>query len=367
MRLCGPFSKHALPCVDWPAAMKELVLGHYALLRGELEVDGSLIADIDADEIRAECAAICDKGIRSVVVNGVFSPIDTVEHQEERAAEIIKAELPGCDIVCSKEIANLGFLERENASILNAPILAFAREMIRSFQEPVRRLGLHCPVFITQNDGTVLSGDLAARIPIRTFSSGPTNSMRGAAFLAQGELSEAVMVVDVGGTTTDVGLLQANGFPRQYAAYSELAGIRMNFPCPDVKSMWFGGGSIIRKENGLTVGPDNVGHSLVDSVVFGGKTLTATDCTVLADQGVSIGDRDLVKGALGVEQLDAFRSIIRNKLEKAIDRMKISPQDLPVLLVGGGAVLAPDELQGASRVVKPKWSQIANAIGAAIA
>ncbi|UNI17458.1 hypothetical protein JDV02_003799 [Purpureocillium takamizusanense] len=368
IRLCGPFSKHAPPCVDWPDDMRNLILAHSALLKGGLEVDGTLISDIDETEIKTECATIREKGIRSIVVNGVFSPIDTIERQEERAADIIRAELPGCDVVCSKDIANLGFLERENASILNASILSFARKTIKSFQEPVKSLGLDCPVFVTQNDGTVLSGETAARLPIRTFSSGPTNSMRGAAFLARGELSEAIMVVDIGGTTTDVGLLQANGFPRQQAAYSELAGIRMNFSCPDVKSIGLGGGSIVRTDNGLAVGPDSVGYKLPeDALVFGGKILTATDCTVLSDPSLDIGNAKLVQGALPQDQLSVFRDTVRAKLEKIIDRMKTSPGNVPVLLVGGGAIIAPDELTGASRVLKPRWSQVANAIGAAIA
>ncbi len=368
IRLCGPFSKHVPPCVDWPDDMRELILGHYALVKGGLEVDGFLISDIDEKEIREQCAEIRERGIGSVVVNGVFSPIDTVERQEERAADIIRAEIPGCDIVCSKDVANLGFLERENAAILNASILSFARKTIRSFQEPIKKLGLHCPVFITQNDGTILSGDMASKLPIQTFSSGPTNSMRGAAFLMQNQLDEDVMVVDIGGTTTDVGLLLANGFPRQQAAYSDLTGVRMNFSCPDIKSIGLGGGSIVRDGEPTTVGPDSVGYKLTrEAIVFGGKTLTATDCTVLANPIVDIGNRDLVKGALDDEGIAKFQKVIKQKLEKVIDTMKTSPEDVPVLLVGGGAVIAPDELQGASKVIKPKWSEVANAIGAATA
>ncbi|KAI1124969.1 hypothetical protein F5Y10DRAFT_19525 [Nemania abortiva] len=368
LRLCGPFSQHAPPCVDWPNEMRELILGHYALLKGGLEVDGHLIADLNEEQIKKECAIIREKGIKSVVVNGIFSPIDTVERQEERAAELVRAEIPGCDVVCSKEVANLGFLERENAAILNASILAFARKTIRSFQEPVRRLGLQCPVFVTQNDGTILSGDMAARLPIRTFSSGPTNSMRGAAFLVRDEVDEAVMVVDIGGTTTDVGLLLANGFPRQQAAYSDLAGVRMNFSCPDIKSIGLGGGSKVRNREALTVGPDSVGYKITkEALVFGGSTLTATDCTVLLDKDLDIGNRELAKGALDENGLADFKAVVKHKLEKIIDTMKTSPEDLPVLLVGGGAVIAPDELKGASRVLKPKWSGVANAIGAAIA
>lgn len=348
--------------------MRSLILAHYALVKGGLEVDGELISDINKEEIIEQCRIIKDKGIGSVVLNGVFSPIDTTHRQEERAAEIVKEALPGCHIVLSKEVANLGFLERENAAILNASILPFAKKTIRSFQEPIKRLGLKCPVFITQNDGTILSGEAATRLPIRTFSSGPTNSMRGAAYLVQGDAKEAMMVIDIGGTTTDVGLLLANGFPRQAAAFSEFAGVRMNFSCPDVKSIGLGGGSIVRQNDGeTTVGPDSVGYKIqTEALVFGGSIATTTDYTVAADKSIAIGDADLVQQFTG-EDISSYKAVVKKLLEKVIDTMKTSPEDLPVLLVGGGACIAPDELEGASRVIKPEWSGVANAIGAAMA
>lgn len=372
IRLSGPFSKHAPPCIDWPSSMRKIILGHYALVKGGLEVDGSLISDIKEAEILEQCRIIKEKGIKSVVVNGIFSPIDTVERQEERAGEIIAREIPGVDVVLSKTVANLGFLERENAAILNASILSFAKKTIASFQSPIKALGLNCPVFITQNDGTILSGDAASRLPIRTFSSGPTNSMRGAAFLVggeQGKKGEAMMVVDVGGTTTDVGLLLANGFPRQQSAFSELSGVRMNFSYPDVKSIGLGGGSLVRRVEGrLAVGPESVGYKLREkALVFGGDVPTATDYTVAGSTEEKIGDPEKLKGKLKGNDIEEFKAETKRMLEKVIDTMKTSPEDLPVLLVGGGAVIAPDELKGASRVIKPEWSGVANAIGAAMA
>jgi N-methylhydantoinase A/oxoprolinase/acetone carboxylase beta subunit len=371
LRLSGPFSKHAPPCIDWPTPLRNIILGHYALVKGGLEVDGSLISDIKEAEIVEQCKIIKEKGIKSVVVNGVFSPIDTVEKQEERAAEIVKRELGDVDVVLSKTVANLGFLERENAAILNASILRFARQTIASFQTPIQELGLTCPVFITQNDGTILSGEAAARLPIRTFSSGPTNSMRGAAFLVgkQEGKGEAMMVVDVGGTTTDVGLLLANGFPRQQAAYSELSGVRMNFSYPDVKCIGLGGGSLVRRVAGkMQVGPESVGYKLPEqALVFGGEVATATDYTVASSSTVDIGTPEKVRGKLEDEDIHAYEAETKRMLEQIIDTMKTSPEDLPVLLVGGGAVIAPDELKGASRVIKPEWSGVANAIGAAMA
>jgi N-methylhydantoinase A/oxoprolinase/acetone carboxylase beta subunit len=84
-----------------------------------------------------------------------------------------------------------------------------------------------CLISVRQNDGTLITAIEAARLPVRTFSSGATNSMRGASYLSgidlkkKGGAGKSMIVVDIGGTTTDVGVVLPSGFPRQAAAFIE--------------------------------------------------------------------------------------------------------------------------------------------------
>ena len=140
--------------------------------------------------------------------------------------------------------------------------------------------GLSVRAYLTQNDGTLMSAEQAVRFPILTVGSGPTNSMRGACALAG--LSDA-LVIDVGGTSADVGIL-VDGFPRESAAAVEVGGVRTNFRMPDLISIGLGGGTIVRGEgDAVRVGPDSVGYRVVtEALVMGGATPTLSDVSVKA-------------------------------------------------------------------------------------
>jgi N-methylhydantoinase A/oxoprolinase/acetone carboxylase beta subunit len=202
----------------------------------------------------------------------------------------------------------------------------------------------------------------ATALPVMTFASGPTNSMRGAAFLSG--LAEA-MVVDVGGTSTDVGQLR-RGFPREANSVVEIGGVRTLFRMPDLLSIGLGGGSVVGRDP-LTIGPQSVGYRLTsEALVFGGDTLTATDAAVAA--GVAdIGDRGRV-AHLSPELAQAVLALARDRIEDAaVDRMKTEAGDVPLIAVGGGAFLVPEQLAGVSRVIRVPYGEYANAVGAAIA
>jgi N-methylhydantoinase A/oxoprolinase/acetone carboxylase beta subunit len=194
-----------------------------------------------------------------------------------------------------------------------------------------------------------------------SFASGATNSMRGAAFLSG--LKDA-MVVDVGGTSSDVGQLK-NGFPREANSVVEVGGVRTLFRMPDLYSIGLGGGSIVRREP-LGVGPESVGYRLTDeALVFGGATATATDAAVKAGV-VEIGDAGRL-GGLRREVAGAVMALAREKLEDAIDRMKTEAGDVTLIAVGGGAFLVPDRMAGIGEVIRVPHGDCANAVGAAVA
>jgi N-methylhydantoinase A/oxoprolinase/acetone carboxylase beta subunit len=135
---------------------------------------------------------------------------------------------------------------------------------------------------------------------------------------------------------------------------------------PDVLSVGIGGGSRVRDGADLTVGPDSVGYRLTrEALVFGGDTLTATDLAV-AGGLCDLGDPDRV---LHLEARLVREGVlqIQERVAELIDRVKTSPEPVPVVVVGGGSVLLKEELAGASRVLKPDHFAVANAIGAAIA
>ena len=298
----------------------------------------------------------------------MFSPVNTAH--EIQAAAVIREEAPELRVSLSHENGRMGLLERENAVALNACLGEMAELTIAGIQQALRSLGLSAPLYISQNDGTLMDTQFAARFPALTISSGPTNSMRGAAFLSG--VSDGI-VVDIGGTSTDVGTL-VRGFPREAAVAVQIAGVRTNFRMPDMLSIPLGGGSLV-EWNPLKIGPESVGYRLTEeALVFGGNSTTATAKSV-AQGRATVGDPRRVErlapssassGLVHPAPVNQAMAAIHYLVETAIDRVKLSHDDVPIILAGGSILLA-DSIAGASRVLWPAHADVANAIGAAIA
>jgi DUF917 family protein/N-methylhydantoinase A/oxoprolinase/acetone carboxylase beta subunit len=367
VRVCGTASTALPPFTNFPADLSDVVKCSVHFVKGGYEFNANEIDSIDEEEIKTCFSALRDRGCRNVVICGVFSPVKS--DQERLVVELAKSVHPEASYTLSHQVAHLGLLERENAAILNEALKPLSGLTISAFQDALKSLKLSCPLYLTQNDGTLISSALTREFPIFTFSSGATNSMRGAMWLSG--LMNAI-VVDIGGTSTDVGVLK-DGFPREASTLREVGGVPTNFRLPDVPSIGVGGGSIVNilQEEGrkvtVEVGPLSVGSGLFERAKsFGGDVLTTTDVAMVA------GVADLLPLATPPELSPSlvYRVMqeIHKKLETVIDKVKTEQEDVPVILVGGGSMLIDSsrQLKGVSQLIRPPHYDVANAVGAAL-
>jgi len=360
MRIALPMTEGIPPLVDWPDDLRAAIGDHIYMIKGGFYYTGEEYMPLDEQAIAEAARDMIKKGLHSVAITSIFAPIR--QDFEERAATIIKSIVPDISITLSSQVGSLNLIERENAAIINASLLRLSKHTIDSYRVSLASLDVRGKLYITQNDGTLMSAGVAEQHPVMTCSAGPTNSMRGAGFLSG--LEEAV-VIDIGGTTTDVGFL-SQGFPRETTDANDIGGVRTNFSMPDVLSIGLGGGSIVDRAAGIRVGPQSVGYRILEKArVFGGETLTATDIAVAAGQ-CQIGNEAAVTD-VPQEVIDATLDEIHQKIETAIDRMKTSATPVPAILVGGGNILVSRPLKGVSELHRPEHASVANAIGAAIA
>ncbi|MCO5215361.1 MAG: hydantoinase/oxoprolinase family protein [Thermomicrobiales bacterium] len=359
LRICLPAGEAIPPLYDWPEDMQACVGNHRFMVHGGHEFDGREISALDEPELTQVADYLIANQIESLAITGVFAPVSP-DH-EERATSYFLERLPELNITESHQIGRLSLLERENATALNASLAPLAKRTVAGFKRALDVLGISASLYITQNDGTLMSAEFAERYPVLTFSSGPTNSMRGAAALTG--LQDGI-VIDIGGTTTDVGMLVA-GFPREASFAIDIGGVRTNFRMPDLVSIGLGGGSIVR-DGGLRLGPDSVGYEIREkALVFGGDTLVATDIAV-AGGWADVGDPSLV-ASVDEAIVKRGRRTIHEMISRCIDTIRTSSAAVPIVLVGGGSILVHDELAGASDIHRPDHYLVANAIGAAIA
>ncbi|MFW5834360.1 MAG: hydantoinase/oxoprolinase N-terminal domain-containing protein [Pseudomonadota bacterium] len=359
LRLALPASASLPPFCDWPEDLAAIANGGVWMVEGGHDYDGRMFMPLDRAGVRRAAEEMAERGLEAVAITAAFSPLDA--RHEEEARSIVAEVLPDASITLSSDLGRIGLLERENVALMNAAVTRLAGATICAFTHALEGSGISAPLFITQNDGTVADAAMAARFPVYAFASGATNSMRGAAYLSG---IDDAMVVDVGGTTTDVGELR-HGFPREANTVVRIGGVRTLFRMPDLLSIGLGGGSHVDLAT-AKVGPLSVGYRLTrEARVFGGERLTATDIGV-ASGLLHLGDRARVE-ELPPDRVRAVRDEIALMLAESIDRMKTEAGEVTLIAVGGGSFLVPDRLEGVQQIVQVPHGDCANAVGAAIA
>ena len=362
LRLSLPSSDGVPPLWGWDAAWQAIVGEHLYQLHGGYEVDGREIHPLIYEEVMTACEKMRGR-VDCIAICGVFAPSNAA--QEHQVARWVSEALPGTVLSLSHRIGNIGLLERENATVLNAALHTTADCFVNGFIDALGHHGISAMPYFGQNDGTLLSMEAVKRYPILTMACGPTNSLRGACHLSG--LKEA-LVIDVGGTTTDIGVL-TNGFPRESALAVNIGGIRTHFRMPDILSIGIGGGTLVSEtiDGEILMGPDSVGYRLLQQATsFGGDRLTLSDVLINCNPMRWSGPQPTVQPTLDAAFCQrVYRTMIAT-VEEAIDRMKTSVALMPAIVVGGGSILLPDKLKGVSQVIKPANFDAANAIGVAL-
>lgn len=365
IRLLDGKPRFPSPGFSWPMGLKQKVINAYETCEGSYECDGRASARFNKQTVKIAILRLLEKGVKAFSVVGAFSPLNgTLEQEVGHLIQDLTG--PHFPYSLSHQIGGIGFIERENATLLNSALKHVMAKGFVNIQQILKQLNIQAPLWMTQNNGSLMSLEEALEFPIKTIGAGPTNSFMGAVRLCG---VQDALVVDMGGTSTDIGIVE-KGYARSSLHAATIGGIPLHFAMPDMISLALGGGSHItfKEQDECQIGPHSVAKKLATlSKVFGGSHLTLTDVGIAADL-LHIEQAD--KHMIGLSCIEAKSIALKacQQVYQSLVRLKGRQKELPIILVGGGAALLRPllhdfQLEGWI----PELASIANAYGAGLA
>ncbi|MEC8262420.1 MAG: hydantoinase/oxoprolinase family protein [Pseudomonadota bacterium] len=222
-------------------------------INGGHAADGSPQVQLDEAAIR-EAVGATEGEVSAYAVAGHFATRNPAH--ESRARDLLR-DLTGAPVTCSHELSSsLGGPRRALTAVLNARLINLLDRLVAATEGIMADEGLSCPLMVVKGDGSLLESGYARSRPVETVLSGPAASLAGAAFLAG---TRTAMVADIGGTTTDIALLQ-NGAPRLKPDGALVGGWQTMVEAADIRTCGLGGDSEVTPvgrgtSGGLTLGP----------------------------------------------------------------------------------------------------------------
>ncbi|MEC7172662.1 MAG: hydantoinase/oxoprolinase family protein, partial [Pseudomonadota bacterium] len=222
-------------------------------INGGHAADGAPQAQLDEAAIR-EAVNATEGEVSAYAVAGHFATRNPAH--ESRTRDLLR-DLTGAPVTCSHELSSsLGGPRRALTAVLNARLINLLDQLVAATEGIMADEGLSCQLMVVKGDGSLLESGYARSRPVETVLSGPAASLAGAAFLAG---TRTAMVADIGGTTTDIALLQ-NGAPRLKADGALVGGWQTMVEAADIRTCGLGGDSEVTPvgrgtTGGLTLGP----------------------------------------------------------------------------------------------------------------
>ena len=222
-------------------------------INGGHAADGAPQAQLDEAAIR-EAVNATEGEVSAYAVAGHFATRNPAH--ESRTRDLLR-DLTGAPVTCSHELSSsLGGPRRALTAVLNARLINLLDRLVAATEGIMADEGLSCQLMVVKGDGSLLESGYARSRPVETVLSGPAASLAGAAFLAG---TRTAMVADIGGTTTDIALLQ-NGAPRLKPDGALVGGWQTMVEAADIRTCGLGGDSEVTPvgrgtTGGLTLGP----------------------------------------------------------------------------------------------------------------
>jgi len=224
------------------------------VIPGRLNIAGEEQEPIDLDAVRAAAQRMIDRHhVRAFAVTGYASCINPAHEMAVREALRQTFDLP---VTCGHDVSEtLNYRVRAQTAALNARIIPCLDSLLTDVNQSLARRSIDAPVMVVRSDGALMSTAAALEKPVMTILSGPAASVAGARYITE---SDEAVVVDIGGTTTDLAIIE-RGQPRTCADGAIVGRFRTHVPALDMRTLGLGGDSrIALTRRKLTIGPDRV-------------------------------------------------------------------------------------------------------------
>ena len=350
--------------------------------------DGRVETPLDEAAFRAAVRKLRDADVQAVAVCFLYGFVRTAH--EDAAARILAEEFPeafGC--VSHKVAPEFREFERMSTAVVNAYLGPVMHGYIRRLATRLSELGVHAVPHLTQSNGGVIGFDQAARLPVRTVLSGPSTGVVGAQAVGQQAGFTDLITFDMGGTSTDVALLQAGQC--RLASEAVVHGYPIKAPMLDIHTVGAGGGSIAYVDSGglLKVGPRSAGADPGPVCYARGNTEpTVTDANVVLQtlnpthllggrmpvrQDLARASIETLAASLGMDAMATAQgiiSVVTANMARAIRVISVQrghdPRDYTLVAFGGAGPLHAARLAKEleiSRILVPRNPGILCAMG----
>ena len=359
-----------------------------------IDAEGAVITPLDEESVRAAVRTLLAAGCESLVIHFLHSYVNPAH--EARAAELARELWPNAYVTAGHRIlSEYREYERGVTAAVNASVRPVLDRYLATLGRELGSRGFHADLLVMQGNGGTIAAGLAAETAVNTVMSGPASGIIAAAWTAARAGHPNVVTYDMGGTSTDVGLIR-DGVPQVSSELEIEYAMPVHVPMVDVHTLGAGGGSIasIGEDGMLRVGPRSAGaHPGPICYGRGGAQPTITDANLLLGRlnprrmlGVE-GEADLapvkriiaqtIGEPLGLDATAAAAAILRiadDKMAGAIRMVSLArghdPRDFALFAFGGAGPLHAAALArelGIPRVLIPPRPGITNALGCVVA